>query len=373
MYSANTRARAPELIALLAISTVGRLTEAGRPAFFASAAIAEGVMSALPVICSSLRLSLTVLRPLTPIAIVTTPKAMRTTAATRPPISKNLRIFLSPSFHGRTVYAPSTFRAVSVQKEDSPSWRLRNRISGFPQLALAEKAALERPADELGAALDAQLPHDPSALGLHGAHREVQLTRNVSIGVTVGKQDGSHPLALGQRLLLKHALSVAADRAERIRGLPDGPPQFLRVRAELRRTTVAISANAPIRRAACTGSLRVNLLTLDEMEPHENARCDVRGRRFSASRVDQHSPPAEGLSFLVDRQQAVRGPCQCQARNRRIDHVHKPRRDAASVDQDEWTGRGLHRQAFDVAHGSDRQGDVQARRHLSLHHQRWRG
>ena len=39
----------------------------GRPAFFASAAIAAGVMSGEPTICSCLRLDCTVLRPLTPI------------------------------------------------------------------------------------------------------------------------------------------------------------------------------------------------------------------------------------------------------------------------------------------------------------------
>ena len=57
MYDANARARSPVSIGLPATSVVGRLIDAGRPAFFASAAIADGVMSGEPTICSSFRLS----------------------------------------------------------------------------------------------------------------------------------------------------------------------------------------------------------------------------------------------------------------------------------------------------------------------------
>jgi hypothetical protein len=121
---------------------------------------------------------------------------------------------------------------VSVQRRGSPSWRLRNRVSGFPQPSgglLAKKAALERPGNELGAACESQLAHDSSPLGLNGAYRKVQLARDVSIGVAVGEQNGSDPLALGQQLLIKHGDSVTSYRPERIRDPPDGPAQFLRV------------------------------------------------------------------------------------------------------------------------------------------------
>jgi two-component system OmpR family response regulator len=57
----------------------------------------------------------------------------------------------------------------------------------------------------------------------------VQFARDVSVGVAVGEQNGSGPLALGQQLLITHAYSVPADAAERIRDRPDGQPQFLRV------------------------------------------------------------------------------------------------------------------------------------------------
>src|SRR5690242_2542517 len=67
MYFANVRARSPVLIALPATLFVGNAIVGGRPALAASALIADGVMSGEPVICSSFRLSRTVLRPLTPI------------------------------------------------------------------------------------------------------------------------------------------------------------------------------------------------------------------------------------------------------------------------------------------------------------------
>src|SRR5213596_1760172 len=51
-------------------------------------------MSGVPVICSCLRLELTVERPFMPITIAAIPNAIRAAAATTPPISKNLRIYL---------------------------------------------------------------------------------------------------------------------------------------------------------------------------------------------------------------------------------------------------------------------------------------
>src|SRR5262245_844373 len=64
-------------------------------AAFTSPAIAAGVMSGVPVICSCLRESFTVERPLKPITIAAMPKAIRTAPATIPPISKNFLIVLS--------------------------------------------------------------------------------------------------------------------------------------------------------------------------------------------------------------------------------------------------------------------------------------
>src|SRR5207248_1909289 len=63
-----------------------------RPASFASFAIRPGVMSGVPVIFSSLRLSDTVERPLKPMKIATTPNVTRTAPAAKPPHSKSLRI-----------------------------------------------------------------------------------------------------------------------------------------------------------------------------------------------------------------------------------------------------------------------------------------
>src|SRR5919202_6380632 len=103
MYCANVRAREPLLIGCPATDFVGKLiVETFRPAFEASALIAAGVMSGVPVIFSSLRLSLTVERPPKPIAMAATPNAMRTAPARKPPHSKSLRrlVFGAPAAIG---------------------------------------------------------------------------------------------------------------------------------------------------------------------------------------------------------------------------------------------------------------------------------
>src|SRR5262245_46524516 len=93
MYPANARARSPVLTALPATDTVGTDTPSSeRPASFAAARMPDGVMSSEPTICSAARLSRTVERPSTPMAMATTPKTMRTAPAIKPPISKTLRI-----------------------------------------------------------------------------------------------------------------------------------------------------------------------------------------------------------------------------------------------------------------------------------------
>src|SRR4051812_39936417 len=92
MYVANVRAQAPVVIGFPATSVVGSLIDTGRPAFLASAAIAVLFMSGVPTIASCLRLSRTVLRPLTPMTIATAPNTISTIAATAPPYSNHLRI-----------------------------------------------------------------------------------------------------------------------------------------------------------------------------------------------------------------------------------------------------------------------------------------
>src|SRR5213078_3168949 len=76
---------------------LGRLRLLGRPASFASALIAAGVMSGVPTIFSCLRLLVTVERPLKPMTIAAMPNAIRTAAATTPPISNAFRMTLLPS------------------------------------------------------------------------------------------------------------------------------------------------------------------------------------------------------------------------------------------------------------------------------------
>ena len=111
MYSAKQRASLPVSTSLPATEQVGVSIGEGvifTPAAFScanslvwaawsaltSGTIAVGVMSGVPVICSCLRLSLTVERPLVLITIEAIPKAIRTAAATMPPISKNLRVMV---------------------------------------------------------------------------------------------------------------------------------------------------------------------------------------------------------------------------------------------------------------------------------------
>src|SRR5947208_9252723 len=89
MYCANVRARSPVLIFRPATDFDGIETLL-RPAAFASAAIAFGVMSGDPTICSLARFERTVSRPLKPVTMEPTPNAIRMIAAPRPPYWKNL-------------------------------------------------------------------------------------------------------------------------------------------------------------------------------------------------------------------------------------------------------------------------------------------
>src|SRR6476620_5606789 len=94
MYWPKQRAREPESIGLFATEHDG-IGAFFRPALAASARMAAGVMSAVPVIFCCLSESLTVDWPFTPMTIATTPKTIRTRPAIRPPISNNLRISIS--------------------------------------------------------------------------------------------------------------------------------------------------------------------------------------------------------------------------------------------------------------------------------------
>src|SRR5829696_3519453 len=90
-------------------------------------------MSGVPTICSSFRLSRTVERPSTLIAIDPMPNAMRTAAATRPPISNSLRMALLPSF-----VVDLFDRGVSVDAPDGNAIRSRTEgWCGFPRWSLA--------------------------------------------------------------------------------------------------------------------------------------------------------------------------------------------------------------------------------------------
>src|SRR5262249_19061338 len=93
MYCAIACALGPVSIFCPAMLIVGHcLTADATPDFCASALIADGVMSDPATMYSCERLLLTVCRPLTPITMATTPKAMRTAAAMKPPISNALRM-----------------------------------------------------------------------------------------------------------------------------------------------------------------------------------------------------------------------------------------------------------------------------------------
>src|SRR3954465_9107722 len=89
MYCAKQRASPPVSIVLPATLQLGRLTDDGSFAAFASALIALGVMSPVPTIASAPRLFWTVLRPLKPRTIAATPNATRMMLAAIPPYSKS--------------------------------------------------------------------------------------------------------------------------------------------------------------------------------------------------------------------------------------------------------------------------------------------
>src|SRR5437764_381249 len=113
MYSANVLARLPLLMSSPATLFDGHsVTDFATPAFVASALIAAGVMSGVPTMYSFFKLLLTVLRPLKPITIAVTPNAIRTNAATKPPISNTLRI--SASLADTGLLLGGRFAAIAV-------------------------------------------------------------------------------------------------------------------------------------------------------------------------------------------------------------------------------------------------------------------
>src|ERR1700756_3761029 len=103
------------------------------PSFFASALIADGVMSDEPTMYSWERLLLTVCRPLMPIEMATTPNTMRTAAEMNPPISSALRM-------SRLLSNLVRFAGVSVVAARAPSGPVRNRSRGFPPLGCGKAA-----------------------------------------------------------------------------------------------------------------------------------------------------------------------------------------------------------------------------------------
>src|SRR4051812_31923249 len=132
MYCAKTRARSPVLIFVPATDLVGIETSFS-PAAFASAAMALGVMSGVPTICSVPRLERTVSRPFTPMTVAPMPKAISTTAAAMPPQLKNfdLMTFLLTGCVGT--------RSVSIRGPDAPPVNRRRAVAGNPQLLVGER------------------------------------------------------------------------------------------------------------------------------------------------------------------------------------------------------------------------------------------
>src|SRR5215831_5189430 len=129
MYFAKSRARLPFVIALPAMFAVGSASDAGRPAFCASAAIAVLFMSGVPTMYSCFRLDCTVSRPFMPITIAATPKPTSTTAAMSPPISNALRMT-------RLLSIRSAFPPVCCVLVQRPSGRALNPVAERPSRAL---------------------------------------------------------------------------------------------------------------------------------------------------------------------------------------------------------------------------------------------
>src|SRR4051794_7621607 len=132
MYCAKTRARSPVLIFSPATDLLGNDTFLS-PAAFASAAMALGVMSGVPTICSVPRLERTVSRPFTPMTVAPMPKAISTTAAAMPPQLKNfdLMTFLLTGCVGT--------RSVSIFRPYAPAVKRRTPVAGNPQLVVGER------------------------------------------------------------------------------------------------------------------------------------------------------------------------------------------------------------------------------------------
>src|SRR3954454_979037 len=152
-----------------------------RPAAFASAPIADGVMSGVPAICSLARLSRTVPWPEAPTTMAPMPSAIRTTLTATPAYWKS---FLDmPPFQPRRGRAPSAVCRSTL------------RISRGPQRALQHHARLV-----LGR--DRDVAH-ARALGLGVSRAQVCARRDLA-------QHDAH-LLLGERGA-KAAAHAAAER-----------------------------------------------------------------------------------------------------------------------------------------------------------------
>jgi hypothetical protein len=92
---------------------------------------------------------------------------------------------------------------------------------------LAEQTALERPAHDVGAPCNPELPHQPCTLGFRSPYRNVQLLCDVAIRVTVSKQESRCPLAIGEGIV-DHAVTIRDTRANVIGIHTDARSYFLR-------------------------------------------------------------------------------------------------------------------------------------------------
>src|SRR4051794_23261095 len=230
-----------------------------------------------------------------------TPNPIRITAATSPPISKNLRMILSPSIRVGLVSAPSTcllLSAVSTRRWRCSSWRARNALTGFPQppeCASVEQSALERPAHELGATREAELLHQASALGLDRADRDVQLARHIAIRVAIGEQESCSLLAF-RELVRRHTPSLAPVRTPGIGKRTPSGSVLSTGRGVLREDRTERDVTYCCDRAAKGGNLRHEPLPGRSTRRRGSRRRrrlpdDVRRRQQEVAEASQHHVP----------------------------------------------------------------------------------
>src|SRR4051812_6465329 len=189
MYCAKQRASPPVSIVLPATLQLGRLTDDGSFAAFASALIALGVMSPVPTIASAPRLFWTVLRPLKPRTIAATPNATRMMLAAIPPYSKSFVLLVISRLLSRACRVES--QCVAARRSRHPSASadpmrlsrrpgsavLRRSPNADARIGAAPHAARDRDRDQLravarsGPRTDCRSGRAPDGRAVCGARR----------------------------------------------------------------------------------------------------------------------------------------------------------------------------------------------------------